>query len=197
MRNKVLIASLVALSFAASCGVGAVGDTADDLTSATNLRNTPIKWSLGDWTCTGRYFDSPFTQAHTVTASFHVAQDVGDTWFTGHYQEVQSSNGQLMAIVDSFTMDPFVTTGGGLRSFIDSNTGQFVGGLQVVGTTEITFDGTYTVAHQAVPFREDLQRENDATGVTTAFSTSSEVILGGQAVVFETQRCVHGSVGTK
>lgn len=143
-----------------------------------------LRWMVGDWTCFGTYETTPVTVAHTVTASFHVAPSAGGAWVTGSYAEFQSSNGALLALEDSFSIDPFVP-GAGLRTFIDSQSGQFRGGFAIIGAA-FEFVGDYLFAHQAFPYSETLTRaEND-----TVFTTEARVSVGGPPVVFHRQRCV-------
>jgi hypothetical protein len=155
-----------------------------------NPRLTAIQWAVGKWTCAGRYLDvPPFTAAHDVTAGVSAVESVGRQWITLRYQEFTATAGQpLLAIDDSITTDPRAPATAGLRSFIDGNTGQFVGAFTIAdnpdGSQAIEFSGTYTVFGIPVPFTESLV----ATADRRQFSTASRVVLG-VPVVFETQIC--------
>lgn len=152
---------------------------------------SPIAWSIGNWTCQETYFASPFTAAHTAEGVFHVATDVGNLWLSGDFHEVSSSNGQLVAIHEIFTVD---ATGSGIRSFSDSNFGRFFGGF-VAGSTSTEFTGQYFInvpglGPVVVGFTETLTR---VVG-DRSFSTESRVLLplpDGTTVpvVFHRQTC--------
>lgn len=191
MLKKILIATLLTVStltIAATSGP----------VQAPNPGLFPLHVAEGNWTCEGHYRTSPFTAQHDVTAAFHVAEDVGagstgvptlPQWFVGHYQEIASTNGQVIGINDTFTLNAGSSTTG-TRTFADGNRGRFSGDFalspQSDGSLLVQFSGMYhIVVPQAgpidAPFTEQLLFAPDGA----SFTTDSQVF----GVTFHTQTC--------
>jgi hypothetical protein len=157
-----------------------------------------LAWLVGNWHCAGNYNDVslalptgpvPVTVAHPDTALFHVALGVSGAWIKGQYQETQAAlpGNPLtapIAVDDGLSIDP---TGTGIRSFIDSHTGQ----LQATFTTDsaggIDWTGVYTVAGLALPFTEHLNRGAGDDSFT--LDSRLGVGPGGTPVTFQIQTC--------
>lgn len=181
---------------------GAVAAATSPLLQAPNPSLAPLQVALGDWNCVGHYFDvPPFTAAHDVVASFHVAEDViaGSLaataaplpqWFVGRYQERSSTNGAVIGINDSFTLNAFDPTTG-TRSFVDGNRGRFGGDFSLSTLTDgsllVLFAGTYHIVAPApvgaidAPFNEQLTFAANGR----SFATSSQVF----GLTFHEQTC--------
>lgn len=182
--------------------VAAVAAATSPLLQAPNPSLAPLQVAIGDWNCVGHYFDvPPFTAAHDVTASFHVAEEViagslaGTAaplpqWFVGRYQERTSTNGVVIGINDSFTLNASDPTTG-TRSFVDGNRGRFGGDFTFStmsdGSLLVLFAGIYHIVAPApfgaidAPFTEQLAFAANGR----SFTTSSQVF----GIVFETQAC--------
>lgn len=180
----------------------AVASSTSPLVQAPNPSLATLQVALGDWTCVGHYFDvQPFTASHDVTATFHVAEDVvagsltGTSaplpqWFLGRYQERTSTNGAVIGINDSFTVNAFDQTAG-TRSFVDGNRGRFGGDFTLSTLTDgsllVLFSGTYHIVAPApvgaidAPFTEQLT----FTASGRSFTTSSQVF----GLTFHEQTC--------
>jgi len=145
------------------------------------LGTSPLAALAGDWLCEGTYEDlPPFVVAHTVEATFHVAPSVGGLWLTGNYNETSSSDGVQLAIDDSVTLDP-VVPGAGIRTFLDTQTGQYQGGFTIAGE-KMEHSGIYTFAHQQFPFTETWAVSD------SVFTTEARLVLG-VPLVFHRQHC--------
>lgn len=176
--------AIVAVALVISAGIVAADAARTAPRPPLDPRNAPLAFSLGRWICHGQYETvPPFTVAHAVIATFHVTPEVAGEWITGDYDEFASSNGFVLSLDDSFAIDPFVP-GAGLRTFVDSTSGQFQGGFAIEGD-RFEFSGTYVLAHTPVPFTETLVKLSDRV-----FTTEARVVLGGAPTVFHRQRCV-------
>lgn len=186
MRAFILV-SLLAMS---AC-VG--GESVLDQESAAAIQPSPalkpLLWLVGNWSCSGRYLDTPLTVAHPNVASFAVSVGVGGRWIVGDYREVATlDNPAPVSVLDMLGVGP---SGTGIRSFADSNTGQ-LRATYAVTAGSLDWTGTYSVAGLDLGFVEHLAASLDLR----TFTTTSAVDLGGGPLVFQIETCNKPSSGT-
>lgn len=178
--------------------LSAVTATAQPLQVPPPPQLAPLGYLLGNWTCSGTYLDvslgvQPITVAHTSQALFHVGLGVGNAWIVGQYTETQPAGSNPLtapiSVLDSLSINPF---GVGVRSFVDSHTGQLEATFVIGADGGIEWDGTYTLVLPAplppiaLHFTEHLTRgAGDAT-----FDIDSRLDVGAGPQTFQTQHCI-------